>query len=270
MNDSNDQIGSLWRVNMNAKGEPGEVHSSIVPIILSLAVTLTLAALLFWPFIIFGLPLLVWSIVAWVKEDVALWEFREISEEKTGNASWAMIWIIITEVIIFSGFFAFWFWARWHTVSWNEAIASSTWPPAGLEHNLALVGFNTILLVSSGIIAHLALRAHENNALVRARNHLKVTILFGIIFLVIQIYEYANSDFTWQSHSYGSAFFALTGLHGLHVLFGIIALSVIFILHKKGHYDNGRIDSFQAAIWYWHFVDVVWVLLFFIVYLEVI
>lgn len=270
MNDNKGQFESLWKVNMNAHGEPGEVHSSIVPIVFSLAVTLTLAGLIFWPFVLFGFPLLVWSLVAWVKEDVSLWKFREVSQEKTGHASWAMVWIIITEIIIFAGFFAFWFWARWHTVSWNEAIASSTWPPEEIKHNLVLVGFNTALLISSGITAHLALHAHENNALGRARNHLKVTILFGVIFLFVQGYEYAHSDFTWQSHSYGSAFFALTGLHGLHVLFGIIGLSVVFFLHKKGYYDNGRVDSFRATIWYWHFVDVVWVLLFLIVYLEVI
>ena len=261
---------SLWRINMDAHGEPGEVHSSLVPFLFSLSVTLALASLLIWPIAILAVPMLAWSIFAWVREDVTLWELRTVSPEKMGHASWAMVWIILTEVIVFAGFFAFWFWAKWHTVSWDGAIASSSWPPAEIHHNMMLVMFNTALLLSSGIIAHLSLHAHDRGSLARSRRHLHITIGFGALFLAIQMYEYMHTGFTWKDHPYGTAFFALTGLHGLHVLVGIIALGGVAFLHKRGHYDNGRRDSFQAVIWYWHFVDVVWIMLFLIVYVEVI
>lgn len=270
MHQENPPNGSLWNINMNAEGGPGEVHSSIVPLLFSLSVTLTLASLLIWPIAILAIPMLCWSIFSWIKEDVNLWDDREVSKQHMGHASWAMIWIILTEIIVFAGFFAFWFWARWHTVSWDGAIASSSWPPADIHHNLAIVMFNTALLSSSGILAHLALLAHDSNSPQRSRIHLYIAIFFGALFLLVQIYEYQHLGFTWQSHPYGTAFFAITGLHGLHVLVGIIALGTITFLHKKGYYENGRRDSFQAVIWYWHFVDIVWVFLFFIIYLEVI
>ncbi|MBT4982076.1 MAG: heme-copper oxidase subunit III [Euryarchaeota archaeon] len=261
---------SAWRANMGVHGDPGEVHSSPVPILFSLGVTLTLAALLAWPFALFGIPLLLVSIKMWITEDVAMWKHREISDEKMGDVSWAMVWIIITEVIVFGGFFAFWFWAKWHTISWDGAISSATWPPSDVHHNMVLVIFNTCLLVSSGIVAHFALHAHDSGRLETSRRHLRITILFGTIFLLVQAYEYANAGFTWSSHPYGTAFYALTGLHGFHVLIGIISLIIVYNLHMKGHYSDGRRDSFQAIVWYWHFVDVVWLLLFSIVYLEVI
>ncbi|MDP6864406.1 MAG: cytochrome c oxidase subunit 3 [Candidatus Poseidoniaceae archaeon] len=270
MNRETSVESSAWTANMNHHGDEGEVHSSIVPLLFSFGVTLSLAALLLWPFALIGLPLLLLSIFLWIKEDVAMWEHRSISEEKMGDVSWAMVWIIVTEVIVFGGFFAFWFWAKWHTVSWDGAIASATWPPEGVHHDLRLVAFNTGLLLSSGIIAHFALHAHDSGRLTTARKHLRITMLFGLVFLFIQATEYANADFTWKSHAYGTAFYALTGLHGLHVLVGLIALSIVHKLHSGGHYENGRRDSFQAIVWYWHFVDVVWLLLFAIVYLEVI
>lgn len=261
---------SLWKINMDAHGEPGEVHSSLIPLLFSLSVTLALASLLIWPIAILAIPMLALSIYAWVKEDVALWNDRKVTEGKMGHASWAMVWIIITEVIVFAGFFAFWFWAKWHTVSWDGAIASSSWPPADIHHNMMLILFNTTLLFSSGIIAHLALHAHDKGSYHRSRLHLYTVIFQGFLFLAIQMYEYSHIGFRWGDHPYGTAFFALTGLHGLHVLVGILALSVVAILHKGGHYRDGRRDSFQAVIWYWHFVDVVWIMLFFVVYVEVI
>ncbi len=84
------------------------------------------------------------------------------------------------------------------------------------------------------------------------------------------LYEYSTAGFIWSSHAYGTAFFSLTGLHGLHVLVGLIMIGAVLFLMAKGHYDRPRHDSFRAIIMYWHFVDAVWVLLFFIVYLEVI
>lgn len=255
---------------LTSKHGDGEVHNSLVPLLLSLGISLTLAGLLVWPFLIVGLALTVYSIFSWVKEDAMMWDSRpSISSGEWGNASWAMVWIIVTEVIIFASFFAFWFWARWHTVTWEDAVGGS-WPPQGVEHNLTLVSINTLILITSGFTGHKALHALRDDDVSKSKSLIRLTALLGLVFLAVQIYEYIHAGFLWSDHAYGTAFFALTGLHGLHVLAGIICFLTAYQLVSRGFYTKDRNDSFQAITWYWHFVDVVWILLYLIVYLEVI
>jgi len=249
----------------------GEVHNSLAPLIVALATTLCLGALLIWPLAIIGIPMLIFGIKTWVSEEVHLWPHREErSEFKTwGDASWGMLWIIVTETIVFSGFFAYWFWTRWHTVNWSGAVGG-TWPASGVEHDLVLVGINTIILLASGITAHLALAAHLEQEGDSMMKFLIVTILLGGAFIGIQAYEYLHAGFLWSDHPYGTAFFALTGLHGLHVLVGLIMLAVVLYLTKNGRFPRERHDGYRAVTNYWHFVDAVWIVLFLVVYLEVI
>lgn len=248
----------------------GEVHNSLMPLILSLGIALTLAGLLVWPFLIVGLALTVFAIFSWVKEDVAMWDSRPLRKsEEWGNAQWAMIWIIVTEAIVFASFFAFWFWARWHTVTWEDAVGGS-WPVEGITHNLTLVSINTLILISSGFTGHKALHALREGDVSKSKLLILVTSVLGLVFLGIQIYEYTHAGFLWSDHAYGTAFFALTGLHGLHVLVGVVCFLSAHQLLSRGYYTKDRNDSFEAITWYWHFVDVVWILLFLIVYLEVI
>ena len=249
----------------------GEVHSSVAPIMLSLAVTLCLGGLLIWPLAALGVPLLVLSISKWVREEVALWPHRPSrpSTEEWGDISWAMVWIIITECLVFASFFAYWFWARWHTVTWDGAVGGS-WPAAGVEHAITLVGFNTILLLVSGVFAHYSANKHAAGDDAGATKMLLGAIVLGAAFLIIQLYEYANAGFRWGDHPYGTAFFSLTGLHGLHVLVGLLIFIVVVTLMRAGHITTVRHDGFRAITMYWHFVDAMWVLLFLIVYLEMI
>jgi cytochrome c oxidase subunit 3 len=254
--------------HINSKGE---IHNSSAPIILSLAITLCLGGLLVWPLVIIGLPVLIYAIYRWTYEETILWNYREEENdfESWNDSSWAMLWIIITEAIIFASFFAYWFWTRWHTVSWSEAVGGS-WPPPEVEHDLTLVSINTVILLLSGFTAHKSLEKHLEEDYDMSKRLLLATICLGLSFLLIQMYEYYNAGFIWSDHPYGTAFFSLTGLHGLHVMIGIIMFSVVFLLMKKGFYDRPRYDSFRAITMYWHFVDAVWILLFFIVYLEAI
>ncbi|MDP6742564.1 MAG: cytochrome c oxidase subunit 3 [Candidatus Thalassarchaeaceae archaeon] len=248
----------------------GEVHNSLAPLELSLGIALTLAGLLVWPFLIIGLIITIHAIFSWVKEDLGLWEHREALEKgEWGHASWAMVWIIVTEVIVFASFFAFWFWAKWHTVSWENAVGGS-WPAVGVEHDMTLVTVNTLILLTSGFTSHKALHALKEGDSHKSGVLIKVTVLLGLVFLGIQIYEYSSAGFLWTDHSYGTAFFALTGLHGLHVLVGVICLLVANYLITKEYYTELKHDSYQAITWYWHFVDVVWVLLYLVVYVEVV
>ncbi len=249
----------------------GQVHNSLAPLIVALAVTLCLGGLLIWPLAILGLPLLILGIRTWLAEEVEFWPKRESQTdfEVWGDASWAMLWIIITETIVFSAFFAYWFWTRWHTVNWSGAVGGS-WPATGVDHDLFLVGINTILLISSGFTAHRALEAHDRDDLNSSSKFLVATILLGTAFLAIQAYEYLHAGFVWSDHPYGTAFFALTGLHGLHVLVGLVMLAVVLLLMKTDRFPRARHDGFRAITNYWHFVDAVWIILFFVVYLEVI
>ncbi len=248
----------------------GEVHNSIFPLELSLGIALTLAGLLVWPFLIIGLALTVHAIFSWVKEDIALWTFRPtLSTGEWGHASWAMIWIIVTETIVFASFFAFWFWAKWHTINWENAVGGS-WPASGVSHDMTLVTFNTVILLASGFTGHKALHSLKEGNVKQSKTLLRTTILLGLSFLGIQLYEYTHAGFLWGDHAYGTAFFALTGLHGFHVLVGIICFVVAHQLISHGYFTKERHDSFQAITWYWHFVDAVWILLYLIVYVEVI
>ncbi len=249
----------------------GEVHNSLAPLIVSLGITLCLGALLVWPLAILGLPMLVYGIRTWVMEEVELWPQREArtNGKEWGDASWGMLWIIITESIVFSAFFAYWFWTRWHTINSSGAVGGS-WPASGVEHDMLLVGFNTLILLTSGITAHRALESHFEDDRNKSMNYLMLTLVLGTAFLVIQAYEYLHAGFLWSDHPYGTAFFALTGLHGLHVLVGLVMLTVVFFLMRSNRFSQARYDGYRAVTNYWHFVDVVWIILFFVVYLEVI
>ncbi len=88
--------------------------------------------------------------------------------------------------------------------------------------------------------------------------------------MAIQMYEYSNAGFLWGDHPYGTAFFSLTGLHGLHVLVGLLVFIVVAVLMRNGYMSTDRHDGYRAVTMYWHFVDAVWIVLFLVVYLEVI
>ena len=111
---------------------------------------------------------------------------------------------------------------------------------------------------------------HGEGRLDKASKTLYAAIALGLTFLTIQMYEYSNSGFLWGDHPYGTAFFSLTGLHGLHVLIGLLVFIVVAALMRNGHMPADRHDGYRAVTMYWHFVDAVWIVLFLVVYLEVI
>ena len=194
---------------------------------------------------------------------------------------YGMILFIASEVMFFLG----WFWA-WFDFSLfpvaleyadgvtnnmtgqDGAIALMQWPPKGIEvinaFDLPLI--NTLILLCSGTTvtwAHHALLHNDRKGLIRG---LWLTILLGMLFTSIQAYEYAHAPFPFGGLNYGSAFFMATGFHGFHVLVGTIFLIVCLIRSYKGHFTPQQHFGFEAAAWYWHFVDVVWLFLFMVVY----
>ena len=203
-----------------------------------------------------------------------------------------MMWFIFSEVMFFAAFFGALFYARMIAVPWlggasNNAMTNEVlwptfeamWPlvttPGGTETTSmpwqGLATYNTIILLVSSVTLHYAHVGLEQNKRGQLNVMLLVTILLGCIFLGLQAYEYIHAyrdlGLTLQSGVYGNTFFLLTGFHGMHVTLGTIILIVLYLRVLKGHFTPKEHFAFQAGSWYWHFVDVVWVMLFFFVYI---
>ena len=199
---------------------------------------------------------------------------------------WSMSWFIFSEVMFFAAFFGALFYVRNLSVPdlgspaskllWPEYVAA--WPTVGpyIKEQFTPMGaigiplLNTIILLSSGFtltVAHHALKVGHRGTL---KLWLFATIVLGFTFLGFQAYEYIHAysalNLKLSTGVYGSTFFMLTGFHGAHVTIGAIMLSVMLARSIKGHFDRDRHFAFEAAAWYWHFVDVVWLLLFVLVY----
>ena len=202
------------------------------------------------------------------------WWSEVISESKVGDHTpvvqiglrYAVIMFIASEVM----FFAAWFWTFFKHALYPMEASGGTWPPTGIETfdpwHLPLI--NTLILLCSGAActwAHHAL-VHENDrkGLIYG---LLLSIALGALFTVFQIYEYGHASFGFSGNIYGASFFMATGFHGAHVLIGTIFLAVCLLRALKGHFTQEKHIGFEAAAWYWHFVDVVWLFLFASVYI---
>jgi cytochrome c oxidase subunit III len=161
---------------------------------------------------------------------------------------------ILSEVMLFGALFAAYFVIR---------SESGGWPPHGGERpELILPGLNTLLLVSSSVTMQWAVRAIGRGELAAMRLGLRLTILLGTIFILIQGYEFASNGFGLTDGVFGSTFYTLTGFHGAHVLAGLGLLSIVAIRGRRGLISSERHTAVEAVSYYWHFVDVVWLFLF--------
>jgi cytochrome c oxidase subunit 3 len=195
---------------------------------------------------------------------------------------WAMSWFIFSEVMFFAAFFGALFYARIYSVPWlgdldNKLLwpdFAAHWPTAGPYRPpefspmgaAGIPAINTLLLLTSGVTvtwAHHALREGDRKGLLQG---LGLTILLGLTFTGIQAYEYAHAAFGFRDGIYSSTFFMATGFHGAHVIIGTIFLAVCLFRAYRGHFKPDHHFGFEAAAWYWHFVDVVWLFLFTFIY----
>jgi cytochrome c oxidase subunit 3 len=206
---------------------------------------------------------------------------------------WGMGWFIFSEVMFFAAFFGALFYARQLSVPWLGGAApnlmthellwpafDAIWPTNGpgdlggaFESMPAggIPALNTLILLSSGVTvtwAHWGLKEENRRQLIIG---LALTVALGFLFVTLQAYEYGHAyrelNLTLGSGIYGSTFFMLTGFHGAHVTIGAIMLTVMLLRSIKGHFTPKRHFAFEAAAWYWHFVDVVWLGLFIFVYM---
>jgi cytochrome c oxidase subunit 3 len=171
---------------------------------------------------------------------------------------------ILSEVMAFSSVF----WAYLHSSLTPAIELGGCWPPIGITplNAFAIPFINTLILLSSGgfiTYAHHALIANDRKATI---NGLYITIILALIFTFLQYVEYNQASFTFADSVFGSVFFATTGLHGFHVLIGTIFIFIQFIRVINYHLTSGHHLGLESSILYWHFVDVVWLILFCIVY----
>ena len=243
--------------------------------------------------LMFGLLWWAFVLQQWFREAIRESETGLYSARIDTSFRWSMSWFIFSEVMFFGAFFGALYWTRVHSVpnlgsidnallwpdfkaAWPSSVAGATASPAGTIEPFGTMGpfwlptINTALLLTSGItltIAHHALRAGQRGKTIA---FMWLTVLLGVTFLFVQGYEYhhayAELNLKLSSGVYGSTFFMLTGFHGFHVTLGVTMLIVILFRCVAGHFKPDHHFGFEAVSWYWHFVDVVWLLLFVFVY----
>ncbi|MGC3984872.1 MAG: cytochrome c oxidase subunit 3 [Pseudorhodoferax sp.] len=239
--------------------------------------------------------LLFWWVVLyqWFRDAVAESEGGLYGRKIDLSYRWSMSWFIFSEVMFFGAFFTALWWMRVHSVPvlgsldnallwpdfkavWPSMAAGVTASPANIvEPFQAMTPFwlptiNTALLLSSGVTLTIAHHALQHGDRAKTITWMWATVILGIVFLCVQGYEYVHAyrdlNLKLNSGPYGSTFFMLTGFHGFHVLVGMLMLLFITLRLMKGHFTKERHFGFEGAAWYWHFVDVVWLGLYVLVY----
>ena len=220
-----------------------------------------------------GFALVLYTMFMWWRDVIAEAHAGDHTPVVGLHLRYGMLMFIASEVM----FFVAWFWAFFDASLFageakmvaRVAVTGGIWPPKGTTifdpFHLPLV--NTLILLTSGTTvtwAHHALLNNDRKGLI---NGLIITVLLGLLFTGVQAWEYGHAQFTFTGNIYGSTFFMATGFHGFHVIIGTIFLMVCLYRAWKGDFTPTQHFGFEAAAWYWHFVDVVWLFLFAAVYI---
>jgi len=200
--------------------------------------------------------------------------WRDIHRESSnqGNHTFLVINGLKIGIILFISsevfFFVSFFWAFFHRRISPTVELGQLWPPLGIKafNPIRIPLLNTILLLSSGVSITWSHHEILKGNFKKAKTSLATTIILGIIFSIFQGFEYKEAPFSMSDSSFGSTFFMATGFHGLHVLIGSSFLLISLIRFNKMINSKIHIIGFECAAWYWHFVDVVWLFLYSIIY----
>jgi cytochrome c oxidase subunit 3 len=234
------------------------------------------------------------TLFAWFSKVIAENHAKMYSDQMNRSYVWGMSWFIFSEVMFFAAFFGALFYVRVYVVDWIGGVGdrgpsgmlwpeySPEWPMLNTPDPSRFPGakevmspwglplINTILLVTSSFTVTFAHHGIKEGNRKKLTNWLGLTVVLGITFLFVQAYEYYHAyhelGLTLNAGIYGTTFFMLTGFHGAHVTLGTFMLLVMFGRALKGHFTSDDCFGFEAASWYWHFVDVVWLGLFVFVY----
>lgn len=272
-------------------------HSSKWPIIAAVAVGVLLFGLAMllhnmqfsWQVIILGVGLMAYMLYGWFSQVIDESQQGLYSKQMDRTFRQGMFWFIFTEVMFFAALFGALFYAR--NISVPELAETeilwpgfeASWPllnnpnpksfpnPINAMHALWIPLINTFILLSSSLTLTIAHHALYDNNRQRLNWFLGATLLLGVLFLGSQAYEYhlaySKLKLTIDSGIYGTTFFMITGFHGLHVLIGAITLYVIWLRCLRGDFKTESHFGLEASVWYWHFVDVVWLCVFVYVYI---
>ncbi len=264
------------------------VIGSIALFLLTFGGVLWMNAIAAGPWVVLaGMVMMIYMMFGWFGTVIRESEGGKYNRQVDLSFRWSMSWFIFSEVMFFAVFFGTLFYMR--VLSVPDLASADTmeqiwpgfaavWPTAGpgVEETFTPMGawgipaINTLILLTSGVTvtwAHWALKKNNRTQLIAG---LFVTVVLGILFLGLQAYEYVHA---WQEYNltlgmgaYGATFYMLTGFHGFHVTVGTIMLIVILGRAMAGHFNAEHHFAFEGVSWYWHFVDVVWLLLFVLVY----
>ena len=170
-----------------------------------------------------------------------------------------MLLFIISEIMVFGAFFTAYFFVR--------VVVGADWPGEGAHLPKLIAGVNTAILVSSSATIHYAQESIKANNRRGLQLGMLTTFLLGLTFLFIQINEYVHIGFAPQDHAQGTIFYGLTGLHGAHVTIGLMLLAFVTIRSFRGHFSSGHHLGMEVPGIYWHFVDVMWIIVYTTVYI---
>jgi len=235
-----------------------------------------------------GAAVIIYVLFGWFGKVIAESQGGSYRAWEDKSFRYGMVWFIASEVMFFAAFFGALFYVRTISVPdlgsmlGNHGVTlypdfTGAWPSAGPKGPQftpmgawGIPAINTALLLSSGVTVTWAHWALLKNNRLQLNLGLAATVLLGATFLGFQAFEYHHAytemGLTLGAGAYGATFFMLTGFHGFHVTLGTIMLAVILVRCLKGHFDSERHFAFEGVAWYWHFVDVVWLLLFVFVY----
>jgi cytochrome c oxidase subunit 3 len=171
---------------------------------------------------------------------------------------WGLLTFLASESLMFGGFFATYLFFRGTT---------AVWPPEGTEVELLVPTINTIILVSSSFVIHFGDKAIKKNDVKGMQLWYKITAAMGAIFLLGQVYEYMTLGYGLTTNVFANCFYIMTGFHGLHVFVGLLwILAVLWRSGRPGHFSATNHIGVEMAEIYWHFVDIIWIILFTLVY----
>nr|YP_010946445.1 cytochrome c oxidase subunit III [Calolamprodes beybienkoi]WGO57163.1 cytochrome c oxidase subunit III [Calolamprodes beybienkoi] len=257
---------------MNSQNHPFHlVDKSPWPLTGALGVLIMMTGLIKWfhlykqELMFMGMMIIILTMIQWWRDITREGTYQGLHTKfVTKGLRWGMILFIISEVFFFISFF----WAFFHSSLTPTIDIGSLWPPTGILpfNPLQIPLLNTAILLSSGVTvtwAHHSLLENNYNQVLQS---LFLTVMLGLYFTALQAYEYLEAPFTIADSVYGSTFFMATGFHGLHVIIGTTFLLICLLRHLLFHFSSNHHFGFEAAAWYWHFVDVVWLFLYVSIY----
>jgi len=225
-----------------------------------------------WIFFALGMLGVLYTMVMWWRDVIRESMAGDHTPVVSLHLRYGMILFIASEVM----FFVAWFWAYFDAGFFpgpaeqpmRAELFGGVWPPQGIETfdpwHLPLL--NTVILLTSGTTVTWAHHAMIHGDREGVKQGLALTVALGVLFSIVQIYEYSHAHFDFSGHIYGATFYMATGFHGFHVFVGTIFLAVCLFRVLQGQMTPKKHFGFEAAAWYWHFVDVVWLFLFVAIY----